>query len=88
LTSPGVGSLTLAVNAGLGVMAVTRGRAEWLGLTVWEDAPLPKLPNLYSGIYVRESGARAIYEELADAIAVVLYDSPDDPAARKASSAA
>jgi hypothetical protein len=37
---------------------------------------------------VRESGARAIYEELADAIAVVLYDSPDDPAAREAGSVA
>jgi DNA-binding transcriptional LysR family regulator len=41
LTSPGVASLTLAVKAGLGVMAVTRRRAERLGLTVWEDAPLP-----------------------------------------------
>jgi DNA-binding transcriptional LysR family regulator len=75
LTSPGVSSLTLAVKAGLGVMAVTRRRAERFGLTVWEDAPLPKLPDLYSGIYVRESGARAVYEELADAIAAVLYAS-------------
>jgi len=88
LTSPGVSSLTLAVNAGLGVMAVTRRRAERLGLTVWEDAPLPKLPDLYSGIYVREGDARAVYEELADAVAAVLYESPAAPAVRKAGSAA
>jgi len=88
LTSPGVNSLTMAVNAGLGVMAVTRRRAKRLGLTIWEDAPLPKLPDLYSGIYVRESGARAVYEELADAIAVVLYELPGPPAARKTGSAA
>ncbi|HEX5213732.1 MAG TPA: LysR family transcriptional regulator [Pseudolabrys sp.] len=87
-TSPGVNSLTLAVKAGLGVMAVTRRRAERLGLTVWEDAPLPKLPDLYSGIYVRESGARAIYEELADAIAAVLYEPPRDVMARRTGSAA
>jgi DNA-binding transcriptional LysR family regulator len=88
LTSPGVSSLTLAVKAGLGVMAVTRRRAERLGLTVWEDAPLPKLPDLYSGIYVREGGARAVYEELADAIAAVLYASSSDAVIRKAGSAA
>jgi hypothetical protein len=55
---------------------------------VWEDAPLPKLPDLYSGIYVREGGARAVYEELADAIAAVLYASSSDAVIRKAGSAA
>lgn len=88
LTSPGVSSLTLAVKAGLGVMAVTRRRADRLDLTVWEDAPLPKLPDLYSGIYVRESGARAVYDELADAIAAVLYASSRDTVIRKTDSAA
>ena len=73
LTSPGVASLTDAVNAGLGVMAVTRTRARHLGLTVWEDAPLPKLPALYSGIFVREGGAQAIYDELAGDIAGAFY---------------
>jgi len=42
-------------------------------LTVWEDAPLPELPQLYCGIYLREgSNNRAALEELADAIAAVL----------------
>lgn len=41
-------------------------------MIIWEDAPLPKLPDLYSGVYIREGGARAAYEQLADEIAVVL----------------
>jgi DNA-binding transcriptional LysR family regulator len=64
-TGPSLNSLCNAVIAGLGVMAITRGRANTLGMAVWEDAPLPKLRDLYSGIYVREGGARAAYEQLA-----------------------
>jgi hypothetical protein len=48
-------------------------------MLVWEDPPLPKLPDLYSGIYVREGGARAIYEQLADDIAAVFYDPAESP---------
>ena len=44
-------------------------RATDLGMMIWEDAPLPKLPDLYRGIYVREGGARAAYEQLADEMA-------------------
>ncbi len=41
--------------------------------TIWEDAPLPELPQLYCGIYLREGGDnRAALEELADALATVL----------------
>jgi DNA-binding transcriptional LysR family regulator len=70
---PSLNSLKGAVAAGLGVMAINRRRAEEDGLLIWEDAPLPKLADLYSGIYVREGGARAIYEQLADEIAVVVH---------------
>lgn len=70
---PSLNSLKGAVAAGLGVMAINRRRAEEDGILIWEDAPLPKLPDLYSGIYVREGGARAIYEQLADEIAAVVY---------------
>jgi DNA-binding transcriptional LysR family regulator len=73
-TGPSVASLSGAVNAGLGVMAITRRRAAKVGMLVWETPPLPKLPDLYSGIYVREGGARAIYEQLADDIAAVFYE--------------
>ncbi len=72
-TGSSIASLSAAVAAGLGVMPVTRYVAAGLGMIVWEDAPLPKLPDLYSGVYVREGGERATYEQLADDIAETLY---------------
>jgi DNA-binding transcriptional LysR family regulator len=72
-TGPSMTSLSSAVAAGLGVMAVTRRRAEAIGLPVWEDAPLPKLRDLFCGVYVRECGARSTYEQLADEIAKNLF---------------
>lgn len=72
-TAPSMHSLMNAVAAGLGVMPITRRRANQVGITVWEDTPLPVLPALYSGIYVREGGARASYEQLADEIAGMLF---------------
>jgi DNA-binding transcriptional LysR family regulator len=65
-------SLASAVVAGLGVMPIIRRRSSEFGMTVWEDAPLPKLPDLYSGIYIREGGPHAAYEQLADEIAETL----------------
>ena len=62
-------------------MALTRRRANDVGMLIWDDAPLPKLPDLYSGIYVREGGARAAYEQLADEIAEAI--SSARPGARK-----
>ena len=59
-------SLVAAVAAGFGVMAVPRGRAIRNNLTVWEDAPLPKLPDVYCAILVRDGGDRTAIEELAD----------------------
>jgi len=75
-TAPSMHSLTNAVAAGLGVMPITRRRANQVGISVWEDAPLPALPALYSGIYVREGGARTSYEQLADEIAGMLFGPP------------
>ncbi len=76
-TGPSFASLSGAVSAGLGVMAITRRRATGAGMMVWEDAPLPKLPDLYSGIYIREGGARIIYEQLADDICAAVYEPAD-----------
>lgn len=92
-TGPSLTSLSKAVAAGFGVMPIARKRAEQIGVIVWEDTPLPKLPDLYSEIYVREGGARAIYEELADDIATVIFGTIHNSqsrsaAARKANSAA
>ncbi len=71
-TGPSMNSLESAVAAGFGIMAVTRRRASELGLIIWDDAPLPKLPDLYSGVYVREGGARGAYERLADDIGAAI----------------
>ena len=71
-TGPSIACLDRAVTAGLGVMAITRGRAKDFDMIVWDDAPLPALPDLHTGIYVREGGAQAAYEQLADEIANVL----------------
>ena len=65
--------LAAAVSAGLGVMALARSRTGVPGLTVWEDAPLPKLPNVSCGIYIRDGGDRAALEQLADSIAETLH---------------
>ena len=62
-------------------------RAENADLVVWDDAPLPKLPELYSEIFVREGGARAIYEQLADDINAIIYQ-PDAVAQLRATTAA
>jgi DNA-binding transcriptional LysR family regulator len=59
-------SLVAAVAAGLGVMAVPRGRAIRNSLPVWEDAPLPRLPELYCALLVRDGADRDAIEELAD----------------------
>jgi DNA-binding transcriptional LysR family regulator len=65
-TSQSNASLLAAVAAGFGVMAVPRGRAIRNNLVVWDDAPLPKLPELYCALVVREGGSRTAVEELAD----------------------
>jgi DNA-binding transcriptional LysR family regulator len=71
---PSIASLNNAVSVGLGVMPTSRHVAHDIGMPIWEDAPLPKLPDLHSGIYIRESGVRQAYEQLANAIAAVLYE--------------
>lgn len=83
---PSLASINAAVAAGLGVMAVTRRRANDIGMIIWDEAPLPKLPDIYSGIYIREGGVRAAYEQLADAVADAI--SVGRPGARKINSAA
>jgi DNA-binding transcriptional LysR family regulator len=72
-TGSSIASLSSAVAAGLGVMPIARSAAAEIGLIIWEDAPLPTLPDLYSGIYVCEGGDRTTFEQLADEIAEMLY---------------
>ena len=71
-TAPVVATLSGAVAAGLGVMPITRRRAIEGGLIIGDDLPLPPLPDVYSGVFVREGGPREIYEALADDISVTV----------------
>jgi len=77
-TSHSLVSLAAAVAAGFGVMVMPRGRAIKAELAIWEDAPLPKLPELYCGIYVREGGASKASEELADYLEELRFE-PSTP---------
>lgn len=71
---PSLSSLRSAVAAGLGVMAISRRRAIDAGMTIWQNnTPLPKLPNIYAGIYVRKARHQGIYEQLADELAANLW---------------
>lgn len=85
-TAPSLQSTSAAVAAGLGVMPITRRRANDMNMFIWDDAPLPRLPDIYSGIYIREGGVRAAYEQLSDAIAEAI--TKGRPGARKVTSAA
>jgi DNA-binding transcriptional LysR family regulator len=64
-------ALRSAVAAGLGVMAVPRSRVP-AELEVWDDGPLPPLPPLYSGIFLREGAESEMLDELADHLAEML----------------
>jgi DNA-binding transcriptional LysR family regulator len=65
-------SLAAAVKAGFGVMVMPRGRALQNKLTIWEDAPLPKLPEIHCGLFVRAGATRPPHLELADYLATDL----------------
>jgi len=71
-TGPSMPSLKSAVAAGLGVTPLTRRRALDQGMIIWDDSPLPKLPDVHSGVYIREGGERDLLEQLADEIATIL----------------
>jgi DNA-binding transcriptional LysR family regulator len=66
-----ISGLGAAVAAGLGVMVLPRSRADIPGVTIWDDAPLPGLPDIHCGIHVRggESEERAL---VAEALAAAL----------------
>jgi DNA-binding transcriptional LysR family regulator len=64
--------LGAAVAAGFGVMALPRGRADIPGITVWDDAPLPKLPDIFCGVYVRDGADVEEREQVAELIAAAL----------------
>jgi DNA-binding transcriptional LysR family regulator len=67
-------SQTAAVEAGFGVMVMPRGRAIRNRLSIWEDGPLPKLPQLYGAICIRDGGDGSAIAELADYLSEQVRD--------------
>ena len=67
------------VAAGAAVIALPRSRANLPGLEVWQDAPLPKLPDIFCGLYVRAGADIQEREALAEAIVAAL-NPPSEPA--------
>jgi DNA-binding transcriptional LysR family regulator len=72
---PSLLSLSGAVAAGMGVMALARRRIDQFGLLgwnggslIWDDTSLPKLENVFCGIYIREGSNGEVLEQLADMI--------------------
>jgi DNA-binding transcriptional LysR family regulator len=78
-TSASLTSLAAAVSTGFGVLVMPRGRALQNNLYIWEDAPLPPLPQLYCGIYVGEGSSRGAASELADYLNADLRAEPQPP---------
>jgi DNA-binding transcriptional LysR family regulator len=78
-TSVSLTSLAAAVSAGFGVLVMPRGRALRNNLYIWDDPPLPQLPQLYCGIYVRDGEARTAADELADYLDADLRPEPQPP---------
>jgi len=64
-------ALRSAVAAGLGVMVVPRRRIP-VDLEIWDDGPLPALPAVFCGVFVRQGAANEALEELADHLALTL----------------
>ena len=78
----GLAGLEAAVAVGLGVTVLPRSEVAMTHLAAWDDAPLPALPDLHCGIFLREGDNRAALTELADDIAAVLR--PQFPVAQDA----
>jgi DNA-binding transcriptional LysR family regulator len=73
-------ALGAAVASGFGVMALPRSRADIPGIAIWSDAPLPKLPDIFCGVYVRNGADQEEREEIAETIAAALRpETASDP---------
>jgi DNA-binding transcriptional LysR family regulator len=71
-TGSSVAGLAAAVAAGIGVMPFPRSHASMPGVAAWEDAPLPKLPECFCGIYVKSDGQDEDRDLLANVLAAAL----------------
>jgi DNA-binding transcriptional LysR family regulator len=77
MTSSTFLSLASGVDAGLGTLVMTRGRVCMTQMQVWHDAPLPPLPEVYTGIYVRDGADTGPLIEFADELVPMLRPRPE-----------
>jgi DNA-binding transcriptional LysR family regulator len=77
MTSSTFLSLASGVDAGLGTLVMTRGRVRMTQMQVWNDAPLPDLPEVYTGIYVRDGADNAPLIDFADELVPMLRPRPE-----------
>ena len=68
---PDESSVMTAVAAGLGIALAPRRLAP-PDVSVFSDAPLPRLPDLRCGVYLRDGGGHEVLRSVADAIAAAL----------------
>lgn len=68
-------SISEALRCGLGISALPRHRLAD-GLEPWDDVPLPKVSDLFCGIYLGEQGDQTVLEQLADAVFDLLGPKP------------
>jgi hypothetical protein len=64
------------VAAGSAVMALPKSRANLPGLEIWDNAPLPGLPDVFLGLYVRDGADMQEREQLAEALVAALNPPP------------
>jgi DNA-binding transcriptional LysR family regulator len=75
-TSLSLVALANVVAAGAAVMALPKSRANLPGLEIWENAPLPSLPDVFLGLYVRDGADMQEREKLAEALVAALNPPP------------
>jgi DNA-binding transcriptional LysR family regulator len=74
-TAPSLAHLIGAVSAGLGVMVLPRSRVP-NQLVIWDNGPLPPLPAMFCGVFVREGGDRELFGQLAESLTGTLNSGP------------
>lgn len=67
-----VAGIGAAVASGVGISALPRNCANLPGVVIWEDVPLPRLPELYFSIHVRSGSDSMDRDHLADTLATAL----------------
>jgi DNA-binding transcriptional LysR family regulator len=67
-----IAGIGAAVASGIGISALPRNSGNLPGVVIWDDAPLPKLPEFFCGIFVHPGGDPDDRNRLADTLATAL----------------